>query len=223
METTKLFTLVKFVLAGFVVLGLTTTAFAQYDANARKVLDAMSEKYKQTPSFEAKFSYMLEMPSQKPDKMEGNILVKNNKYVLDMGNQKVFNNERLVWTYIKDEEFSEVTITEHSSDPENPAPTEVFDMYKDGFKYRIVGEEVINGQKHDVIELDPEDRGLSYYKIILTISKSDNTLSEWQIFEKNGRKYTYKIEGFTPKNNLSDTSFEFDESEYPGVDVVDLR
>ena len=48
------------VLATFFVLVNIGVANAQYDAKAKKVLDAMSAKYKSIPSFKAKISQHLE-------------------------------------------------------------------------------------------------------------------------------------------------------------------
>jgi len=208
----------------FLLLAFTSfTASAQYDKEAKQILDAMSAKYKKVPAFVANFSYTLKSPGEDiNDEFQGKLTVKNNKYLLDLGEQVVFNNEKYQWTYLKD--VNEVQVVDYFPDPENPSPTDVYSMYEEGFKYRVAGEEKIDGSDYKVVELNPEDRSLSYHKILLFIDAEDYTLRKWQNYEKSGRIYTYQIKNFTPKSNISDQTFVFnkDDKKYEGVEVLDL-
>merc|ERR1711916_329853 len=108
------------------------------------IIDAMSEKYKLIPAFKANFSYKIESSEDDlSENVSGNIVVKQNKYKIDLGNQVVFNNEKTVWVYL--EEVNEVTITDYEPDPESLSPTEVPNMYKEGFKYRFLEEKKLDG------------------------------------------------------------------------------
>ena len=44
-----------------------------------------------------------------------------------------------------------------------------------------------------------------------------------EIFDKTGSVYSYRMSGFSPQANISDSMFNFDVSKHPGVEVVDLR
>jgi len=204
------------------VLFNSTLLMAQYDPKAKRILDAMSEKYKQIPAFKANFSYKIESTEDDvAENVNGNIVVKKNKYKIDLGEQTVFNDEENVWVYLK--EVNEVTITEYEPDPESLSPTEVPNMYKEGFKYRFVEEKKINGSTNEIIELNPEDTDLSYFKIELSIDKQNKTLHSWKFFYRNGRQYTYYITDFKPDPKINDNVFVFNEADYDDVDVVDLR
>ena len=212
---------IKIILSITVLLS-STTLFAQYDPKAKRILDAMSEKYKLIPAFKANFSYKIESSEDDlSENVSGNIVVKQNKYKIDLGNQVVFNNEKTVWVYL--EEVNEVTITDYEPDPESLSPTEVPNMYKEGFKYRFLEEKKLDGEVHEIVELNPEDTDLSYFKIELAIHKQNKTLHSWKFYYRNGRQYTYYITDFRPDPKINDNIFVFNESEYDGVDVVDLR
>ena len=210
------------IIVAIAILFNSTILMAQYDPKAKRILDAMSEKYKQIPAFKANFSYKIESTEDDvAENVDGNIVVKKNKYKIDLGEQTVFNDEENVWVYLK--EVNEVTITEYEPDPESLSPTEVPNMYKEGFKYRFVEEKKVNGATHEIIELNPEDTDLSYFKIELSIDKQNKTLHSWKFFYRNGRQYTYYITDFKPDPKINDNVFVFNEADYEDVDVVDLR
>ncbi|WP_436515570.1 LolA family protein [Ekhidna sp. To15] len=190
---------------------------AQYDPSALAVLDAMSNKYKDVASFKASFSQKLTNESAGLDEtISGDIAVKNEKFVLDVVGQKIFNNGTDVYTY--SEELNEVTISPYDAEESEITLSNVYDLYKKGFKYGLA-ETTSNGDR--VIELDPESRDKSYFKIRMTINAKDE-LKSFTVFERTGNKYVYSINSFTP-TPFNDNYFTFDVSEYPNVEVIDFR
>ena len=99
----------------------------------------------------------------------------------------------------------------------------MYDLYKRGFKYIYVEDLTENGKIYHVIDLVPEDRNKSFFKIKLFINKADDTIAAWRIYEKNANKYEYRINAFFPNIKVEDSDFKFDVSKYKGIEVVDLR
>lgn len=198
-------------------------AFSQNDTKAQTVLDAMSKKYKDMPSFKAKFSFTLVNPQAKvKETSEGDIEVKGAKFHLKMGNQEIYNNGTTVWTYLKD--VNEVNISAYEPDENEVTPTKIYTIYKKGYKYHFLEEKVYNGVTYDVIELNPEDiKKSKFFKIKIEVSRADKSVRSWKIYEKNGSEYTYMIKSFTPNTKLEDAYFNFDKTKYAGVTVEDLR
>lgn len=206
----------KFIFYTFSFL-LVILAKAQYDPAALSVLDAMSGKYRKIESFKAAFSQQLTNESAGLNEtISGQIAVKGDMYVLDVAGQRIFNNGTDIFNY--NPELKEVTISPY--DPEESEITlgNVYDLYKNGFKYALA-ETTDSGDR--IIELDPEDRYKSYFKIRMTISSS-NDLNTFTVFERTGNKYVYSINSFTP-SKLEDSYFTFDVSKYPQVEVIDFR
>lgn len=190
---------------------------AQYDPSALAVLDAMSSKYKKIASFKASFSQKLTNESAGLDEtISGDIAVKGDKFVLDVVGRKIFNNGTDVYTY--DEELNEVTISTYDAEESEIMLSNVYDLYKKGFKY-VLAETKANGDR--VIELDPESRDKSYFKIRMTIDSKDE-LKSFTVFERTGNKYVYAINSFT-STPLIDSYFTFDTSKYPDVEIIDFR
>lgn len=197
------------------------TAQAQNDPKAGEILDAMSTKYKSIPAFKANFTYTLEnQNSGIKENTSGNITVKNGKFYLKMGDQEVINNGSTVWTYLK--ESNEVNISDYEPEEDAITPTNIYTIYKKGYRYNYVEQKKEGGQMYDVIDLTPENKNNQIYKIRLMVNRKDQSIRSFKTFEKNGNRYNYLITNFTPVD-IDDKTFVFDKSKYRNVEVVDLR
>lgn len=211
----------KIVLA--IVFGIyATAAWSQYDENARKVLDAMSAKYKAIPAYSADVtSSLINETEGLNEEFGGKISIKGEMYKLELDEQLVINNGTTVWTYLPD--VNEVNIDNYNPDDDEMSPSKIYDAYKKGYKYILIGEQTINGALCSEIDLIPNNKDAQFFKIKLFISKADNSLKSWTMFDKSGNKYKYTIKNFKQQAGLKDTDFVFDASKYPGVEIIDLR
>lgn len=203
-------------------VSLLPAASAQQDPKAGKILDQMSAKYQAMKAFRANFTQTLENDATKvKENMSGDILVSGQKFRLKISGQEVINNGQTVWTYMKSE--NEVNISDFEADEQEISPSQIYTLYKKGYKYSYVQEAKENGEAVDVIELSPEDRNNPVFKVRLKVSKVDKSVKSWQMFKKNGNRYTFKINKFTPNVLVDATTFNFDKAKYKGVKVIDLR
>ncbi|MDX5349045.1 MAG: outer membrane lipoprotein carrier protein LolA [Hymenobacteraceae bacterium] len=197
-------------------------AVAQKDPKAGKILDEMSNKYQNMKAYKANFSQTLENQSAGiKETMEGELTVMGEKFRLKMAGQEIINNGKTIWTYMKD--ANEVNISEYEPDEEEISPSQIYNMYKKGYKYAYVEQKKEGGSVYDVIELSPEDRSNSIFKVRLMIDSKDKTLKSWKMFKDNGNRYTYNIKNFTPNPPVTANDFTFDKTRYKGVKVIDLR
>ncbi|MEM9389832.1 MAG: outer membrane lipoprotein carrier protein LolA [Bacteroidota bacterium] len=209
------------ILVAFVSFGM-TNVFAQYDPDARTILDNMSDKIRSINAYSADISNSLINEADGiNDKFEGKIVVQSDKYRLELDEQVVINNGTTVWTYLPD--VNEVNIDNYDPDEDEITPSKIYDAYKEGYKYILLGEESKNGVMCSVIDLVPNDKDAQFFKVKLFISKKDNLLKGWTMFEKSGNKYLYEINNFDSSISVRNSDFEFDPTKYPGVDIIDLR
>jgi outer membrane lipoprotein carrier protein len=204
------------ILSSLIILVL--SASAQYDPEAKTVLDAMSTKYKKIGAFSASFSQKIENKMASVDEeITGKITVKGNKYKLEVIENEIFNNGKEVWVYSP--ELKEVTVSTYSPEEEEITPGNVYDIYKKGFKYALIST-LANGDR--IIELDPVSRDKTYHKIRLNID-NQNSLNTFTVFEKSGNQYVYSVKDFKAISSLQDSFFTFDPAKYKGVEVIDFR
>lgn len=194
-----------------------TQILAQYDKNALAVLDAMSSKYQSVEAFKASFAQNLKNDNAGIDEtIAGQISVKGSKFVLDVAGLRVYNNGTDVYTY--NPEIKEVTISEFDPEESEISLGNIYELYKEGFKYALISTES-NGDR--VVDLDPESRDKTYFKIRMTIS-AKNELKSFKIFERSGNQYLYTIQSFKSAS-LTNNFFTFDPAKYPNVEVIDFR
>ena len=195
-------------------------AFAQNDPKAKAILDKMSTKYSNIPGFTATFTQTLENKMEDiTDTFKGEIVVSGDKFKADVAGQLIVNNNETVWTYLR--EANEVTINNYDEEAGEMNPSKIYKAYQKGYKYLYMAGEG-NAQYH-VIDLVPEDKDESFYKIRLKIDKKTNLLDKWTIFDRAGNIFNYEVTNFKVDDTLTDEDFVFDPSEYPDIEVLDFR
>ncbi len=201
------------------------TAHAQQEEKAKAILDEMSTKYRDLPAYKVNFVNKMENRVENiSEQYSGSIIVKQDKFKLTIGDQEVYNNGETVWTYFSD--VNEVNIDDFEEDEGDMTPVTIYNGYQEGYKYRFVEEKKSGPRSYNVVELQPlpdSDQFEDLIKIKLEIDASENTVDFMEIFDKSGSVYSYKMSGFTPQSNVSDSVFEFDVAAHPDVEVVDLR
>lgn len=211
--------IISFVLSAVVFsTTLLTTAQAQGDKKSTAILDAMSNKYQKIKSFKAIFTYTPD--GGKP--LKGDATVKGTKFRLKMAGQEIFNDGKLMATYIK--ETNEVNLQDFDPSAGGDLdPTRIYSAYKKGFKYAYLQEKKEGAQTFNVVELTSTGKNSQVDKVQIQVNKADNSINSWKIFQKNGQKVTYKVEQFQPDVAVADNFFTFNAKQFPGVEVVDLR
>ncbi|MFH1319102.1 MAG: outer membrane lipoprotein carrier protein LolA [Bacteroidota bacterium] len=193
------------------------------DPKAKAILDEVSARTKSYTSIKAEFIYTLENKVDNiTDSQEGALLIKGDKYKLDISGQEIISDGKTRWTYLKD--VQEVQISEQEDDEGTISPANIFTIYEKGFKYRFFKEETIDGKSVQLINLYPVDaKEKPYHTIQLTIDKNKKQLVTIKILSKDGNDYIYKINKFTTNLPVEESQFTFKPSDHPDVEVIDLR
>ncbi|MBS1744415.1 MAG: outer membrane lipoprotein carrier protein LolA [Bacteroidetes bacterium] len=191
------------------------------DPEAKKVLDAVSTKFKSYKSVQAKFSLKIENASGKSlGNKNGTVYMKGNKYRVSIPGQEIFSDGSNTWTY--DKSANEVTINKIDPTANSITPQKLFtNFYDKDFLYKLNDDVKLNGKTMQEIELTPIDKTKAFHKVLLYISNA--TINTTKVFEKTGNRYTYSVSSMNTNGNIPDATFIFDASKYPGVETVDLR
>ncbi|NBB17996.1 outer membrane lipoprotein carrier protein LolA [Runella sp. CRIBMP] len=197
----------------------TTLLQAQNDKRATAILDAMSNKYKTMTSFKVAFTYTNEGSKET---LKGDATVKGTKFRLKMAGQEIFNDGKVMTTYIK--ESNEATINTY--DPKEVGdidPTKVYTIYKKGYKYVFIEEVTESGRVYEVVELSPEKKESKVSKVQIKVDKKDKSVRSWKVIQRSGQRLTFKVDKLTPNVKVEDKFFAFDPAQFKGVEVIDLR
>jgi outer membrane lipoprotein carrier protein len=214
--------------AATVLLSITgmsqTSNMGQTDPEAKKILDAVSAKFRTFKAVQALFSFKNEDAKGKVLGIKkGTLFTKGTKYRVNItGGQEIFCDGTNIWTY--DKSVNEVTISKYDPSTNTMTPQKIFtNFYDKDFLYKLNGDKKEAGKVLQEIELTPFDKTKSFFKVIVWVDKVAKTIYSMKVLEKSGNKYTYTVSSLNGKAALTDTQFAFDKTKYPGVEVVDLR
>ena len=191
------------------------------DADAKKILDATSAKFKGYKSVTAKFVLKIENASGKSiGTKSGSVFMKATKYRISIPGQEMFSDGSTIWSYEKSS--NEVTINKIDPAANSITPQKLFtNFYDKDFLYKLNGKVKLGGNDMQEIELTPVDKSKPFHKVLLYISNS--TIYSTKVYEKTGNRYTYSVSNMNTTSVVPDNIFVFDAKKYPGVEVVDLR
>lgn len=183
---------------------------------AKTILDELSLKTKSYSSIEAHFiNTFVSEEAGVNEKQEGILYIMGDAYRLELESQSIISDGETNWIHLKDEQ--EVNITEIDEE-EDFNPSNIFTIYENNYKFKFIKEEA---QKY-YIELYPKTEGM-FSKLEMVINKPKMEIHSLIMFDKNNSQYSYIISKFIPNKDFGTNFFQFNSSENPDVDVIDLR
>ena len=218
----------KKIIIAFSFLLAATASFAQAagtktDPNAKKVLDAVSAKFKTFSTVQAGFTYKVENAAGKAlSTKTGTLFMKGSKYRVSFGGQEIFSDGKTVWNY--DKGSNEVTISNLDASGGMITPQKLFTNFYDKDFYSVLNGEKKSGAKTiQEIEMTPVDKSKAFHKVYIYVDKAAQTISSTKVLENGGNRYSYNVSNMKTNGAMADAQFTFVKASYPGVEVVDLR
>jgi outer membrane lipoprotein carrier protein len=212
--------IIKFALL-FALIITNQFLFAQDKKDANDILKQVSEKTKSFSSIKVNFTYNMDNPGAKVHESEtGTLMVKGDKYRLEISGQTVICDAETSWTYLA--ESNEVQINSVESSESVITPTKLLSSYSEDYKAKLSGEVTRNGKALYVIELKP-NQDKSVTSVELNIDEELLRIMRIAIQDKSGNTFTYIVNKFETNVPVKDTDFSFNPKDYPGVEVIDMR
>ena len=207
----------------FAVLGLLMCLFSFSNAqDAKTILQKVSAKYEGMKSYSVDFENKLHSPLAGIDEStKGSALIAGEKFRIELEDHLIIVDVKSMWTFLKED--NEVNVSEYDPEESEINPSNIYKMWENGYKFRLLDTEAINGVKFHLIELNPEDKSNQIFKVKLWVNPTNYTIKKWVMFEKSGNRYSYIINSFKANSALASNTFKFDKAKYPGVHVEDLR
>ena len=207
----------------FFLIGLFSSISAiGQDQHAKNLLDEVSKKYDGYQTIEAKFTFNA-VPASGESYQDNGTLYLNKiagQYKISLNEQELISDGQSVWSVLKEDKEVQVSQADNSS--QSIGPNNIFTFYKDGYKYISMDDQKSDNGALKVIELSPENTNSNYFKIKLRINQN-NHIHDVTIHDKSGAKYIYKISNLYVNHKISSSTFQFQKSQFPGFEIVDLR
>lgn len=219
----KLFTLLLSASAVMTVHAQSDKNPTQNDPAAKKILDAVSSKFRTYKAPQANFTYRVENAQGKAlSTKSGSVTMKGSKYKVTMDGLEIYSDGKTTWNF--DKSANEVTINNVDGSGSAMTPQKLLtNFYDHDFYYKYNGLKKVAGKNVQEIELTPTDKTRPYHKVYILVDQASNTIYSAKFLEKSGGRYSYTINKMKPTVSVTDSYFAFDKSKHPGVEVVDLR
>lgn len=197
------------------------------DPAALKILDQLASQAQTDYPVKVSFDYTFEsLPENQHNTESGTLILQHDKFRLSVGESEVYCDGKTMWNHM--ESVNEVYISDPEENNANDEfflsnPSDLFTFYQKDFKYRLTRELSYEGNDYYEIDLFPNDLNKPFHTIKLLISKRGNRLYSAQTLGKQGDNHTVKLKNYQKKVSLTEGTFVFDPSLYPGVELVDTR
>ncbi len=219
----RIFTLLSLVILTLLASAQKSTNPTKNDPDAKKLLDAVSARFKTYSSPQASFTYKVENAQGKAlSTKRGTVTMKGAKFHVSMDGMEIFSDGKTVWNY--DKSANEVTVNNLNEGGSGMTPQKIFtNFYDKDFYYKLNGTKKEAGKTLAEVELTPTDKTRPYHKVYVLVDKASNSIYSARFLEKSGGRYSYTINSLKGTSSATDTQFVFNKAKYPGVEVVDLR
>ncbi len=206
-----------------VVLFPFETALALQDDRAAKILDDFSARIDSAPSVKLDFTFIISsLRDDAQEEFTGTIVMKGNKYRLETMEMISWDDGKSVYTFMPD--VKELIISDPDEDGGILAnPVNLFSIYDEEFRYRLIGETRQSGKILYEIDLHPLDLDRDFHTIKLFIDKGARFLYSAVIAAKDGTRYTFLVDDYDTGKQLPEDFFTYSKDKYQGVEVIDMR
>ena len=185
-----------------------------------KILDKFADNALKAPSVSIKFKLITTNQADNTvDTLAGSVILSKDKYKLDLPDNMVWFNGETSWSYLPAEKEVTITKADKKDNTFPNRPSQIFSMYKKGYKSRMIEE------KSDsyIIDLYPEDIKSELLRVRLSIEKVRLNLISLEYKKRDGVIITMHVTEYDLKAKPQPDTFVFQPDNFKGVEVIDMR
>lgn len=204
----------------FIILLLATitgSSIAQNDANAKKILDAVSAKLKTYKGINAGFNLVSKGRNGKVNNnVAGKIFIKGNKYYIKQGAAEIFCDGNKTWNYNGNDE---VTVTPVDADAQTLTPQKLLtNFYDKDFTYKLVS---ATGNYNE-IQMVPNDKRKNFQRVNVFVDKSKMMITKARVLDKSNNTIEFNLSNINTSANIPDDTFVFNKKKYKkNIEVIE--
>ena len=200
----------------FGLLALVTVLFTGqvHAQSGDDLLDRLRERYESTDALRARFTQTIGDAT-----MEGTLVLRGDAYRIETGDQTLVTDGETAWVYSKLDE--QVLVNDAIKDETAFSPADFFTNYPDRFDVEVIGNEIVDGARHETLKLTPKNDDAFLREVTLFVRSTDALPTRVQIVDGNGTRVAFDLQDVEVNPTLGGDVFRFDAP--IGAEVVDLR
>lgn len=181
-------------------------------ANINRHLVELVAAIQMPPQFTAKVIYTHHHVKEEELYLEGDILVKDNKYRLTLGDQIVVSNGATIWNYIPslhELQIGDDIAPDATVNMEAFSPIQLLRLYKHGFTPRESYTSTIGQAQCYIIHFMPTKQQPNVKRLSLCIHANTYQINSIQLIANDQAVHQFDIIHLTTMENVKDQDFEF--------------
>lgn len=199
------------------LLGSLALPAQNHNDKAAAALRDLASKLKNSKQVRIEFTFRLDNKEARiHEEKKGTMWLSGNKYKIMLEGQIILNDGKAIYTYLP--QAREVQISEPEAEGQSLSPLSIISDYENKYRIKYIKER----KGVMVVDLLPLE-GSRFYKIRLEIISADNQLKSVALHEREGNIFSYQIDRLEAPRSVDPSLFTFNKSDYPGVEIVDLR
>lgn len=195
-----------------------------YHDNAKKILDALKEKYTSYNDLTIHFTLEVELAERPKTSEKGSIIQQGELFKVMLKDQDIYCNGEDLWYYLKDKNEVQINDYEGGEDLGIVSPADLLRQYESGeYEYALHNSYSKDGRSFSEIEFKPNDSFSDYSKLRVSIDTNSWMIKDVLAFGKDGSRFRMILQKELYNQNYPIETFSFDLSNHPNVLVEDLR
>tara|TARA_B110001452_G_scaffold1216_1_gene1073 strand:+ start:223 stop:879 length:657 start_codon:yes stop_codon:yes gene_type:complete len=215
----------KKILSILILIGISSTFLGQSleseDLKCERILQEVSDNIQKNNA--SKFNFKLEIKSEDINEIQnGYALIEKEKFYYKTEEREVICDGINVWTYLPEDNECYIDLLEDLDNTLNPS--EIFTLWKEGFKFKYMNKTIVNNQTIHKIKMFPSQADKSnFHTIIMEINESLKLITEASVKTKDGVTIKTTISKLTRNPKINTKQFSWDVESHPNSDEIDNR
>ena len=186
-----------------------------------KILQEVSDNIQKNNA--SKFNFKLEIKSEDINEIQnGYALIEKEKFYYKTGEREVICDGVNVWTYLPEDNECYIDLLEDLDNTLNPS--EIFTIWKEGFKFKYMNKTMVNNQTIHKIKMFPSKPDkINFHTIIMDVNESLKLITEASVKTKDGVTIKTTISNLTSNPKINTNQFSWDADSHPNSDEIDNR
>ena len=186
-----------------------------------KILQKVSDNIQKNNA--SKFNFKLEIKSEDINEIQnGYALIEKEKFYYKTGEREVICDGVNVWTYLPEDNECYIDLLEDLDNTLNPS--EIFTIWKEGFKFKYMNKTIVNNQTIHKIKMFPAQPDKNtFHTVLVDVNESLKLITEASVKTKDGVTIKTSISKLTSNPKINTKQFSWDADSHPNSDEIDNR
>jgi outer membrane lipoprotein-sorting protein len=191
------------------------------DLNCEKILQEVSDNIQKNKA--SKFNFKLEIKSEDINEVQnGYALIENENFYYKTEEREVICDGVNVWTYLPEDNECYIDLLEDLDNTLNPS--EIFTLWKEGFKFKYMNKTIVNNQTIHKIKMFPTQPDKNtFHTVLVDVNESLKLITEASVKTKDGVTIKTTISKLTSNPKINSKQFSWDAESHPNSDEIDNR